>query len=96
MHVMRVITCSLCLVLALCSGCATAINHLGHENVVGLYNGTRADILTMAGKRTWDSSSPPHDNERARWAAIAAADLPFSLAFDTVLLPVDLFYSLHE
>ena len=94
MHIMRAINCLLCLVLFLCGGCATSLSHVGADIVpFGIYNGTRANIVTMAGTRTWYSAAP--DGRHGQWIATAAIDFPFSLAFDTVLLPVDGVIWLH-
>jgi len=71
-------------VILLCSGCAT-LNARNHANsftyVKGLYPGTRMDsnyIQTL-------SPNPA--------LLFFVADLPISLAFDTILLPVDYYIS---
>ncbi len=78
-------------VSALCSGCSTAVTHLGainpcHGHQPPAYSGVRRDARLLT-----DSEDGPKPSEnRVLVIGYSLIDFPFSALGDTLLLPVDL------
>ncbi|AUG98885.1 YceK/YidQ family lipoprotein [Pectobacteriaceae bacterium CE70] len=62
--------------LIVSSGCSSVMTHTGGEQ--GYYSGTKASVAMLEDKKTNWVMKP-----------LAAIDLPFSAALDTLLLPYD-------
>jgi uncharacterized protein YceK len=71
-------------------GCTSIGMHVSDEEPE-VYGGVRADALRIAHPHEMDDSVPGHIEP---WAVVTYSiiDLPFSAAFDTLLLPIDLTY----
>ena len=70
-------------ILVFGSGCGTVRKHLFTPNSNQVYGGTREDCHAILHK--------DYETEPVRFRVESAVDLPFSFAFDTILLPFDIY-----
>ena len=86
--------CIFILSLFLCSGCSTILTHLSPSEQFdfGYYNGIRADYGVIM--RSKHGPNPENPDKHTfvytfSWDTYAILDFPFSLAGDTLFLPID-------
>jgi uncharacterized protein YceK len=83
-----------CMALAACSGCASISNHIPNEEP-GVYSGVRQNVHTLVHPGGLDV---PYGYVRlplgmsVYMVTCCLIDLPFEVASDTLLLPIDLTY----